>query len=46
MQFDINDCYFMVDLDVPSSSDLEIRYAQDHKNWHLVASYPFLDASR
>ena len=46
VQFDIEDCHFLVDLETERHSELEPCYACDKDRWHLVASYPFLDASR
>ena len=46
MQFDIEECHFLVDLETGRHSELEPCYSCDEQHWHLVASYPFLDASR
>ena len=46
MQFDISECHFLVDLDLPESSDEDPSYFKDTKTWKLVASHPFLDAQR
>ena len=35
-----------MDLVTGRSSDLEPCYSCDRTRWHLVASHPFLDASR
>lgn len=45
-QFDISQCHFLVDLDLPSSSQLEPRYIGDTHTWQLVTKYPFLDTER
>ena len=45
-QFDIEECHFLVDLVTGRHSELEPCYACDKDHWHLVANYPFLDASR
>ncbi|XP_064394142.1 alpha-1,2-mannosyltransferase ALG9-like [Halichondria panicea] len=44
--FDISECHFLVDLDLPESSDEDPSYFKDTKTWKLVASHPFLDAQR
>ena len=46
LQFDIEECHFLVDLDTGVSNDLEPCYSCDDKNWHVVAKYPFLNAAR
>ncbi|KAI9830844.1 MAG: hypothetical protein M1819_005369 [Sarea resinae] len=45
---EIGHCSFLVDSSFPgaSPSELEPDYAQDDKNWEVLASYEFLDASR
>ncbi|KAK7090377.1 alpha-1,2-mannosyltransferase ALG9-like isoform X2 [Littorina saxatilis] len=42
---DVSRCHYMVDLDLPIESKLEPRYSQSD-DWTVVASAPFLDASR
>ncbi|PVD19080.1 hypothetical protein C0Q70_21639 [Pomacea canaliculata] len=42
---DISRCHYLVDLDVPTESSLEPRYAA-LEDWTVVASAPFLDAGR
>lgn len=44
-QIDVSRCHYMVDLDLPIESKLEPRYSQSD-DWTVVASAPFLDASR
>lgn len=44
--FDVSLCHFLVDLDLPESSEDDPSYAKDTKTWELVASHPFLDAQR
>lgn len=44
--FELSRCHFLVDLDVPVSSEREPRYTQDTATWEMLISYPFLDASR
>ncbi|KAK7489300.1 hypothetical protein BaRGS_00019408 [Batillaria attramentaria] len=42
---DISKCHYLVDLDLPSESRLEPRYAHTD-DWTVVVSAPFLDSSR
>ncbi|XP_070538131.1 alpha-1,2-mannosyltransferase ALG9-like [Ptychodera flava] len=43
---DVNECHYLVDLDVPVVTPREPRYSQQEDNWTVVASVDFLDASR
>lgn len=45
VQFDVDDCHFLVDL-ATAGNELEPCYVCDDKNWHVVVKYPFLDVSR
>lgn len=42
---DVSRCHYLIDLDVPSNSKLELDYSQSD-DWTIVASAPYLDASR
>ena len=46
LQFEVSRCHLLVDLDLPVTSPLEPRYAQDTSNWKIAAKYPFLDPAR
>lgn len=46
LQFDVEKCHFLVDLDLPVATALEPRYVQDTETWQKISSYPFLDAAR
>jgi hypothetical protein len=46
VQFELSRCHLLVDLDLPVTSPLEPRYAQDTSSWKIAAQYPFLDPAR
>ncbi|KAL8597468.1 hypothetical protein ACOMHN_047695 [Nucella lapillus] len=42
---DVSRCHYLIDLDLPTESDLEPRYSQS-EDWTVVANATFVDASR
>ena len=46
LQFDISQCNFLVDLDIPRATSREPRYSLDTQHWEVVVRQPFLDAIR
>jgi len=42
----ITKCHYLVDLDLPSESELEPMYSRSTDDWTILISIPFLDASR
>ncbi|KAL4220582.1 mannosyltransferase [Mactra antiquata] len=42
----ISKCHYLVDLDLPTETDLEPRYSSKTEEWKILVSIPFLDASR
>ena len=45
-QIDISRCHYLIDVDLPYEVEYEPRYASYTKDWKVVASAKFLDASR
>ena len=46
LQFNVERCHFLVDLDLPVATEMEPRYTQDKETWKIIAKFPFLDAAR
>ena len=46
LQIELNKCHYLIDLDVPRSSQREPRYAELEDEWEVLISLPFLDAER
>ena len=46
LQFPLDKCHFLVDLDLSETTPLQPRYSQDTTQWETLVKYPFLDAKR
>ena len=46
LQFELSQCHYLVDLEVPRETPLEPRYSLDTQHWEVVVRQPFLDAVR
>ena len=46
LQIELNKCHYLIDLDVPRSTQREPRYAELEDEWEVLISLPFLDAER
>ena len=46
LQFSLENCHFLVDLDLPETTPLQPRYSRDTEHWDTVVKIPFLDSNR
>jgi hypothetical protein len=46
IQFDVNKCHYLIDLDLIEETAKEPRYVMNKANWKVLSSAHFMDASR
>jgi hypothetical protein len=46
LQFDVERCHFLVDLDLGTDSEFEPNYSQQTDRWTVIKSIPFLDTAK
>ena len=46
LQFPLDKCHFLVDLDLSETTPLQPRYSRDTARWETLVKRPFLDANR
>ena len=46
LQFPLDKCHFLVDLDLSEATPLQPRYSRDTAQWETLVKRPFLDTKR